>query len=201
MHIAFKIEKGWVAVEEPKQGAVMLNLHQNEEELLFSGTSMTLRLEQLLGSPVEVDQRFGSRVLLDPQAAGYLGVSENTEAQEREVWLTVNGQKLVYAHTLLPIGSIKESLLDTLKERSSEPIGRVLSSLDIPFPKKKLEIAILNSTEIALELGLKPDTRFVARRYILYNGTTDRTKDSPAFMAAITEIFNPEIVSCKMCES
>ncbi|MBE9528240.1 MAG: chorismate lyase [Proteobacteria bacterium] len=199
MQITYEVENRWLTAEEPREGSTLLSLHASEEELLFSGISMTRHLEELLGSPVEVEARVGKAVRLNPEQSAKLEVNVNAKAQEREVWLSIKERKLVYAHTLIPVVSIDDSLLRTLKERKDEPIGRVLTSLNIPFLKKDLEVAILSSPEIAEELGLGADTRLVARRYILYNDTSDPEVESPAIKAAVTEIFNPEIVSCRPC--
>ena len=199
MQITYEIENNWLKADEPRDGTTLLSLHASEEELLFSGTSMTLHLEELLGAPVEVETRVGRTVRLGPEQSAKLEVNVNAKAQEREVWLNIKERKLVYAHTLIPIVSIDEALLQTLKERKDEPIGRVLTSLNVPFQKKELEVAILTSPEVAEELGLPADTRLVARRYILFNDTSDTEVESPAIQAAVTEIFNPEIVSCRPC--
>ncbi len=201
MQITYEIENSWMTAEEPREGSTLLSLHASEEELLFSGTSMTQHLEELLGAPIEVETRVGRTMRLGPEEAKALGVNVNAKAQEREVWLNIKGRKLVYAHTLIPIVSVDEALLRTLKERKDEPIGRVLTSLKVPFLKKALEVAILTSAEVTAELALPPETRLVARRYILYNDTSDTTIESPAIQAAVTEIFNPEIVSCRPCEN
>ncbi len=199
MQITYEVENSWLTAEGPRDGSTLLSLHASEEELLFSGISMTQHLEELLGAPIEVETRVGRTVRIGPEEAAKLEVNVNAKSQEREVWLSIKGRKLVYAHTLIPLVLIDEALMKTLKERNDEPIGRVLTSLEIPFSKKALEVAILTSAEVADELGLAPDTRLVARRYILYNDTSDTTIESPAIQAAVTEIFNPEIVSCRPC--
>lgn len=199
MQITYKIENSWLKADEPRDGSTLLSLHASEEELLFSGISMTQHLEELLGAPVEVETRVGKMVRLTPEQSAKLKVNINAKAQEREVWLSIKERKLIYAHTLIPIASIDEGLLQTLKERKDEPLGRVLTSLHVPFSKRELEVAILTSPEITQELGLDADTRLVARRYILYNDTSETEVESPAIQAAVTEIFNPEIVSCRPC--
>ena len=69
---------------------------------------------------------------------------------EREVWLSVEGTKLVYAHLVIPVCSIEPWLLEALKE-GTEPLGRVLKAREIPVLKENLEIAVVNAPELCAD--------------------------------------------------
>jgi chorismate-pyruvate lyase len=197
------------------QGTALEGLTEAQRGLLLSTGSMTLALEAFTGKTVRVELRKSLRTELSKGTGYYLGLPFTTDkkpinkkainrrALEREAWLMAGGVRLIYARTLIPLDCIDAKLLDQLESESVEPIGRVLASRKIPFSKRGLELGTLRSAGLARDLGLRPDTLFIARRYILFNdpptgdegeGEEIKTKKSGLIRAAVFEIFNPALM-------
>jgi len=179
---------GWLP---PGAASSLLDgLKAHEKLLLFSEGSMTLELELLTGSRVDVELKMRGVRPLSGEEAGFLGVGAGGSALEREVWLVAGGQKLLYARTLIPADCIAPELRRALDEKSSEPLGRVLASMGVLFAKERLEAAIVKCEAASTELGLAPDSALYARRYILFN----KGEGGWVIKAAVTEVFSPALV-------
>ncbi|MEE9615372.1 MAG: chorismate lyase [Thermodesulfobacteriota bacterium] len=174
---------------EGSEGASALGADQ--KELILSGGSLTLRLEALFGSKVEVEMKRRRTSTLSPEMAAYLEEEVNSPSMEREVWLTVEGKRLVYAHTVIPLECIERGLVDVLTS-GEEPLGRVLADKNVPFMKERLGLGTVRCAEAATDLGVDVQTSFFARRQLLFN----RNKtDVWVIKAAVTELFSPGLVS------
>lgn len=163
--------------------------------LLLSDGSMTYDLELLYGAPTEAAVLLNKTSSIAAAASKYLQVEAEEEAVERIVWLKVNGKKLVYAHSIIPLASVSVQLLKELDARSDEPLGRVLISKKIFFTKDRLEVAVVKCESAERALGLKKDTPLMARRYILSGG---KGRSGEAVKAAVTEIFSPEVITARI---
>lgn len=192
MEFSYIMYKGWFKAGGQDSGTLLAGMTPQQKLLLLSDGSMTLGLEGLLGSRVEVDLRHRGHTPLGAQDAAYLGEDAGKESMEREVWLTIDGKRLIYAQTIIPLDRIDKSLLNTLNERGDEPLGRVLHTGHVPFIKENLEIAQLRCALAACGLGLKTDALFMARRYILLN---KKEGGGWVIKASVTEVFSPEIIS------
>ncbi len=188
MKFSYRLIDGWHGAGEDGRWAAGLKPH--ELLLLFSDGSMTIDLELLFGSRVEVEMISKGFTRLSGGAAGYLGEPEGEKAMEREVWLTVNGGRLIYARTLIPLGCLGDGLLEVLEEKSNEPLGRVLASKKIFFTKARLEAGVIESAAAAEGFKAPPDSRLVGRRYIL----EDARDGKWAIKAALMEVFSPGII-------
>ncbi len=169
-------------------------LKPHQKLLLLSDGSMTLDLELLFGSKVEVEIKFKGAGALPAEDASYLEERAGSPAMEREVWLTVENKRLVYAYSLIPAGRVAGKIKTALEEHSAEPIGRVLNSMKVFFAKDKLDVGVVTCPQASEDLGLALDTPLLARRYILSN----RDGKDWIIKAAVTEIFSPEIVSASL---
>lgn len=188
--LSYTMLKDWTSAGGAPFTEALGALPAGQKELLTSGGSMTEGLEGLSGGRVEVEVCLNGVTTLGEDVAAYMEEEPGTEAFEREVWLTVEGKRLIYARTIIPLVRIEEGLLAVLKDRRAEPLGKVLASLQIPFTKKKLEIGLVESAPLAEGFEKERDHPLAARRYILFNkNVTDRV-----IKAAVTEVFNPEIV-------
>jgi chorismate--pyruvate lyase len=165
-------------------------LPEDKRELLLSEGSLTLHLERILGTPVEVEVSRTAYAPLGPDEASYLEESPQQDAMEREVWLTSGEKKLVYARTVIPVACMEEGLMEVLKQ-GGEPLGRILSSKNIPFTKDGLEVGIIRCQGAASDLGIDPEKPLFARRYRLMS-----RKESGQWniKASVTEVFSPELV-------
>lgn len=188
MKFSYKLVDGWHGAKDGLRWAAGLKPH--ELLLLFSDGSMTLDLELLFGSRVEVEMISKGFTLLSGTAAEYLGEQAGKKAMEREVWLTVNGKRLIYAHTLIPLDCLGVGLLEVLEEKSSEPLGRVLAARKIFFTKVQLEAGVIESASAAKGFKAPENARLMGRRYILEDSQDGRW----VIKAALMEVFSPDII-------
>ena len=187
----------WVGAQSERALAGLAGLKPHQKLLLLSDGSMTLDLELLYGSAVEVEVELTATASLSAADAAYLDEDESMEVTEREVWLTVGGRKLVWAHTLIPALCVSPEIKAALDANTGEPIGRVLNSKKVFFSKDRLDVGVVACAHASKGLGLAPDTPLVARRYILSN----REGQNWLIKAAITEIFSPEIISARLLKN
>ncbi len=181
---------GWHAPPDAAASRFLEGLKAHEKLLLFSEGSMTLELELLTGKRVDVELKMRGERALSIEEAEFLGVDPRSGALEREVWLVAGQTKLLYARTLIPANCISGEVRSALDEKSSEPLGRVLSSMGILFAKERLEAGIVRCEAASLDLGLSVESTFYARRYILYN----KGAGGWVIKAAVAEVFSPALV-------
>lgn len=184
------LQGSWLAPNDAASSSFLADLAAHEKLLLFSEGSMTLELELLTGKRVDVELKYMGERALSAEEADFLGVEPNKTAMEREVWLVAGGNRLLYAHTLIPDTCIDADVKKALDEMSSEPLGRVLTSKGILFAKERLEAGRVRCVAASLDLGLDADAILYARRYILYN----RGCQGWVIKAAVTEVFSPGLV-------
>lgn len=189
---SYTLLREWFEAEEDRERPELRGLKPHQKLLLLSDGSMTLDLELLYGSMVEVEVKYKGVSSITDEEADFLDENPEDSAMEREVWLTVNGKRLVYAHSLIPIACIEEGLKGELEKYSDEPLGRVLNSNKVFFSKERLQVGIVRCESAASDLGITPDIPFIARRYILFN---KETPERWIIKAAVTEVFSPEIIS------
>ena len=189
---SYTLLRDWFRTESDRTRPELNGILPHQKLLLLSDGSLTLDLELLYGSKVEVEVKYKGTGPLPEQAACYLDEKAGGAAMEREVWLTVEGKKLVYAHTLIPLSCIEGGLKEELERNANEPLGRVLTSNKVFFSKEKLEVGVVRCRSAAVELGSPAQTPFIARRYILSNRQTSGVW---VIKASVTEIFSPELVS------
>ncbi len=192
MRFDYTLVEGWSGVTEKRAHALIKELPTCFRPLIVSDNSLTLDLELLYGARVDVVVRFKGFASLDRDHALYLDEQPLTETMEREVWLVASEKRMVYAQCIIPLTSIKKELLDALKKYEDEPLGRILMARKIPLVKDRLQIGIVRSLRVAVELGIDETTPMIARRYRLIN--RDASGDW-IIKAGITEIFNPDILS------
>ncbi len=189
---SYTLLRDWFRTESDRNRPELNGILPHQKLLLLSDGSLTLDLELLYGSKVEVEVKYKGTGPLPEQAACYLDEKAGGTVMEREVWLTVEGKKLVYAHTLIPLSCIEGGLKEELERNANEPLGRVLTSNKVFFSKEKLEVGVVRCRSAAAELGSPAQTPFIARRYILSNRQTSGVW---VIKASVTEIFSPELVS------
>ncbi|MBI5492323.1 MAG: chorismate lyase [Deltaproteobacteria bacterium] len=193
MNFSYTLIGDWLSSEKGFRGELG-GLLPHQKLLLLSDGSLTLELELLWRSVVEVEVKFKGTTTLSKEAAEYLEEAPDKEAMEREVWLTIEGKRLVYAHSIIPLNCIEKGLKDALEAHSDEPLGRVLNTKKVFFSKKKLEVGKVVCRSAAADLGIEEDSPLIARRYMLYN---DEGPGKWIIKAAVTEVFSPEIISTK----
>lgn len=188
---SYALLKEWLGAEKARRSPFIEGLPTHQKLLLFSEGSMTVELELITRSRVEAEVRFTGETALSPEEAVCLGAAPGAKTTEREVWLTAGGRKLLYARTLIPAEMIDPAVHEALygSKAGSEPLGRVLAENGILFAKERLEIGVVKSPSVSLELGVPAETPLFARRYILFNGNAGRW----IIKAAVAEIFSPEL--------
>ena len=170
--------------------AVLKRLSCEGQELILSKGSLTATIESLLGSRLSVEVVESSRELTgDSIIAEYLGVAKGTLLLEREVYLTVEGRRVLYAKSLFSLAETGRSQLEKIL-KSSEPLGRSLADKGVSFEKDMLEVAIIDDAE-AVGLGSSTTKGPLAcRRYRLFSLTGSKVKIN----AALIEVFARELI-------
>jgi chorismate-pyruvate lyase len=180
----------WLRANEWEETLSTSAMPADQKELLLSGGSLTLHLETLFGSPVEVEVSRTVYSSLGPDEASYLDERPDQQSMEREVWLRAGGKRLVYARTLIPLACMEKGLMEVLKQ-GGEPLGKILSSKKIPITKDRLEVGIVRCDRAATDLGLDSERPLFARRYRLLSRDG---KGQWNIKASVTEVFSPELV-------
>jgi chorismate-pyruvate lyase len=179
----------WQGLDDIDGFAENAGLCPADREILSSVGSLTLDLEQRFNASVGVELHAVRSCRIRPELAEYLGVKPFEEALERDVWLTSEGRRLIYARSVMPLSCVQEGLLPLLKG-GGNPLGRILSKEGIDFSKDSMEFAIIDGQGQALEFGLEPASMYIARRYRLFK----RGSDSWVINAVVTEVFTPWLI-------
>lgn len=188
---AYTLIRKWFSPQGHPAELDLASLLPHQRQLLLSDGSLTLEIQLLWKAMVEVEVRFNGLTTLGAKESAFLEEMPDKGAIEREVWLTIDSRRLVYAHSLIPVDRIDKELLRDIDTHRDEPLGRVLTSRNVLFTKKKLELGVVCCEAASTGLGLDRHTALIARRYILHN--TDGVPGH-GIKAAVTEVFSPEIV-------
>jgi chorismate-pyruvate lyase len=179
----------WQGLGDISGFAKNAGLSPADREILSSDGSLTLDLEQRFKADVGVELQEVRSCCIRPELAEYLGVKPFEEALERDVWLTSEGKRLIYARSVMPLSCVRQGLLPLLKG-GDRPLGRILSNEGIDFSKDSMEFAIIDGQGQDLEFGLEPAAMYVARRYRLFK----RASDGWIINAVVTEVFTPWLI-------
>lgn len=194
---SYTLVRDWVETQSRRELPELAGLEPHQKLLLLSDGSMTLDLELLYGSAVEVEVQRSACATLSPHDAAYLDEEPDMDVTEREVWLTVGRKKLVWAHSLIPSLRVSPEIKEALDANTGEPIGRVLTEHKVFFSKSRLDVAVVACAHASKDLNLPPDTPLVARRYILSNMQDKKW----IIKASITEIFSPGVISARLLKN
>lgn len=189
---SYTLLRDWFRADLERDRPELDGILPHQKLLLLSDGSMTLDLELLYNSKVGVEVRFKGTSPLPGEDASYLEEKPGEDAMEREVWLTVDNRRLVYAHTLIPLSCIEGGLKEELERYANEPLGRVLNANRVFFTKEKLEVGVVRCPTAAGDLGAPASIPFIARRYILSNR---EAASGWIIKASVTEIFSPGLVT------
>lgn len=189
----YRLLAGWLDMRYDPAKELFTGLRPHQRLLLASGGSLTLDIEHLLETDINVDLIRMEDSILDLDAASYLQTAPGVQVCERVVWLKAGEKKLVYAHTIFLLERTDPAIIESLNRSLDEPLGKVLGRKRISFTKSRMEAGIVVCGQAAADLDMAPDTRFVARRYVLADSGTS-TSQANRIMAAVTEVFSPEII-------
>lgn len=179
----------WQGAGEISGFADKAGLSPEGREILASAGSLTLDLEERFNARVEVELQKIRPCRIRPELAVYLGVKPFEEALERDVWLTLEGRRLIYARSVLPVSCMDKRLL-TLLSGGDRPLGRILGDEGIEFSKDSMEFAIIDGKGQDMDFGLEPTDMYIARRYRLFK----RDADDWIINASVTEVFTPSLI-------
>lgn len=156
--------------------------------LILSSDGTLTRLLQAIYSDVRVELK-GQRVerALDDSCKIY-GI-EDEEVIKRDVWLTGDGIRLVYAHSVIPVRMIPSEVAVRLRH-GLEPLGSILDDSNLFCKKAHWEVGRVISPEIARSLGIPEDYIFWARRYQILTES--------GLMAIVMEIFSPYLLDIEL---
>lgn len=191
MSFSYTLIDEWHRADYLIEEGRLQGLSEKERMVLLSDGSLTFRLEALYSERVSLEVMRSATTVLDVASAKYLGEEPHIPSIEREVWLSVKGERLVYAYLVIPVSSIEPWLLSALEE-GTEPLGRLLKAREIPVLKQGLEIGVVNSPGLCADLSIDPETRFFARRYKL---SSKLESGGWIINAEIYEFLSPALVS------
>ncbi|MCC6543003.1 MAG: chorismate lyase [Nitrospirae bacterium] len=149
--------------------------------LLYDG-SLVKFFRALFLSDISVDVTGQNGAGMGLEMAKFLDVKEGTTSIVRDAWLKKDEQNLVYAHSVIDISSISDSLKRDIN-RKNKPLGVLLSDYNMPILRDQLFISRIKSDYLAGHFSTIEDTLW-ARCY--------RLRVSDGFNAAIMEVFSPD---------
>lgn len=152
--------------------------------LLTTDGSMTTALEALRMGPVQLEVVRQGEEPMDDATALCLGVPPQQPAVARQVWLTHEGCKLLYAFSLLPLATLSPDLAEGIR-RQAQPLGRLLDASGRAAIREGLRIGRVSDPALAVALGASPSERLWCRTY--------RLMAEGALSASILEIFSPSL--------
>lgn len=154
------------------------------DALAYNG-SLTRYLEQEWGEPVAV--RLESQQLIpgweevpllwddrhDLPVAG--------QVMERNAWLLVGGQDLVFAHSQVGLSGLDEPLRSAI-EQGEQPLGALFRQLEEEVGRARLELALVRSPQLARKANLPTDRLLWCRRSLLNVGAGPRARVLEVFL-------------------
>ena len=192
-NFSYKLLAGWLDIRLDAAKELLIRLRPHQRLLLTSEGSLTLDIEQLLETEIKVELVNRNHSLIDSDTVAFLDSAAGAQVCERVVWLTAEKRRLVYAHTVFELERTDPAILEFLDRCLDEPLGKVLNHRHIYFTKSRMEAGVVNCPQAASTLKLAPDTRFIARRYVL-NDTGLSTGNANRIKAAVVEVFSPDII-------
>lgn len=162
------------------------SLSGEEVKLLNSPDSLTKYLETNLNSPIHAELVESKDITPDDVFLSLFEIEEDHSYIERIIWLTSNHKRLIYAKST--IASTSTPLLEELKS-TTDPLGKVLTSMGIHFSKSQIFIGVTSAKE-SKELFDSPLPLF-NKSYVLEN----RDKSSLTIKAYIREIFSSSLIN------
>ena len=186
----YLIAPGWKWVDGREAASLFKRLNLMPQNTLFlSEGSLTGFLEATGKSSVDVEIRRHETCKINKDEADYLGISISQEAIARDVWLTQDKKRLVYAHSVFPLSGLDRHVLKRISS-SIEPLARSLTLEGLQTFKDRLEICAVQCRKVNSEINLPPEAILWARHYRLLVKTPSDGKD---IIASVTEIFSNEI--------
>lgn len=188
----FSIAQGWKWISNKYAVSLCerLNMPPQCRLFLLSDGSLTNFLETLNRFPVDVKIKDIKTRRLQKEEAIFLDVGASQDSIIRDVWLTQDKRKLVYARSVFPLEGLDKDFLNKLSA-SIEPLGKNLTDQLFLTCKDKLEICAVHCAEINNILKISPDAILWAKHYRL---TARPAVEGRCIKASITEIFSPELV-------
>ncbi|MCK5236870.1 MAG: chorismate lyase [Deltaproteobacteria bacterium] len=122
----------------------------------------------------------------------YMNEDEGLECLVREVWLCVDGEKMVYAKLLIPVSRVDEKLLMRLK-KDEEPLGGMLRAMGADTEKEKFQYGHCKGLDVSKGLSGDGDEKFITRRYLLSSRKGNSETSEWIIKAMVIEVFSREI--------
>lgn len=156
--------------------------------ILSSDGSMTHMLSALILHPIDLEEPRHDETKAGAEIAGYLGIEADQRVITRDVWLRHGRQKLLYAHSIIPVTQSGKDFWEEIIQKN-RPIGYFFGEQGLLTLRDCLSIGLVRCEEMAKDLSLQSDQAFWARRY--------RLTVNVKFVAVILEVFSPVLFSQK----
>lgn len=154
------------------------------KSILTSNGSLTRLLEDLYGSQIGIELKGQSVSYVEQDTSDFLEIKKGEEVIDRNAWLKIGKERLVFACSVIILKGLDESSIYTLKA-GEKPLGVLLEDTGLSIRRDSLRICMIRCKEIAEDLLLPLDHSFCARRYRIRSGNK--------VLAGITEVFSPNL--------
>jgi chorismate-pyruvate lyase len=160
----------WITSDEFLKSDALVQMDPILRILLMSDGSTTALLQALWLSPIRVEVVRQKELPLDPLTAEFLKVEPGASALARDAWLMANGQRLVYASSMILLEGLSRPLLQAVSDRQ-KPLGLLFQEAGQPVVRDRLQIAFVSDSFIPKVPGRTAGKPFWLRRYRLSLGT------------------------------
>ncbi len=157
--------------------------------LILTSDGTLTRLLQALYSDVRVELKGQSVERVSDDSCKVYGIKGGEEVIKRDVWLTGDGIRLVFAHSIIPVKMIP-SEVDVRLRHGLEPLGSILEDSSLFCKKAYWEVGRVISPDMARGLGIPEEHIFWARRYQILAES--------GLMAIVMEIFTPYLLDIEL---
>lgn len=176
--------KEWIGFVEFLELYEGSHLNEKTKSILTSRGSLTRLLEDLYKTPVVLELKGQDLRSLEDDRAELLRIGKSAKVLERNAWLKSGGERLVFAHSVIPVNNLGRDIVNSL-EAGDRPLGYLLERAGISIQRDDQGIGMINCEKIAEDLNLPMNNSFWARRYCL--------KSDEKALAFITEVFSPNL--------
>lgn len=167
----------WITADDFFKNDALVRMDPVLRILLMSDGSTTALLQALWLSPIRVEVIRQKELPLDPSTAEFLRVEPGATALAREAWLTADGQRLVYASSMIRLEGLPRPLLQAVSSRQ-KPLGLLFHEAGQPVVRDRLQIASVSDSSMIKTSGrtaggpaCRTGRPFWIRRYRMSLGT------------------------------
>lgn len=178
----------WLEPDKFKDRYKSSSLNKKVDFILSSDCSLTGLLGDMNETSIDLELIHQDKMAVNGDAADLLGIEESEAVLKREAWLKKREEKLVFAHSVIPLRNLDKELIDKL-EAGDKPLGYIFETSGISVNRSDIKISTIKCKQIADDILYPVDHVFWARKYNLIS--------KERILAVITEVFSPAVFEFK----